>query len=156
MIAWDDKLQSLLKKTRLAAIGLLYLPPAAFLLVAAMLKIPKRSGGEYQFLFYILFIIALVQPTLVPLIERMQINSYKKYQSQMNPRQLFFSLSIIKFAFVESIYMYALVIFILSGDLSSMLYFYPVGIIWSIVYWPRRSTVEKYLQRTQMHGPIAN
>lgn len=156
MIVWDDRLQALLKKTQLAGIGLLFLPPAAFLVVAAMLKIPERAGGEYQFLFYILFIVALVQPVLTPLIARMQINSYKKYQSQMNPRQLFFSLAIIKFAFVESIYMYALVVFILSGDLNAMLYFYPVGIIWSLVYWPRRSTVEKYLQRVESNGPVAD
>jgi len=60
-----------------------------------------------------------------------------------SPVHLYFMLSIIQMAMVEAIYVYGFIVFILTARLTYMLYFYPIGIAWSFVYWPRR---EKYTQ----------
>ena len=56
-------------------------------------------------------------------------------------------LSLIKFSLIEAIYIYGLVVYLLSGDILKALYFYPVGIAWSVVHWPTRDRFENFVNR---------
>jgi hypothetical protein len=62
----------------------------------------------------------------------------------MSLGQLFTSISVIEFILVESVYIYGLVVYIITGDMMRMLSFYPVAVIWTVVYWPRRSAWDKF------------
>ncbi|UCD63632.1 MAG: hypothetical protein JSW34_12950 [Candidatus Zixiibacteriota bacterium] len=146
----DEQRQARFKTVRLIAYAMLGAAPLIYIVIAYLLSIPARHGGEQQMMLYILLIVAIVQPSVVKFIERFQVTGYQKNtQSQMTPDNLFFTLSIIKFAFVETIYIFGLVVYLVSGNLDWMLYFYPVGIGWTLVYWPRQSNYERFLQRLE-------
>lgn len=133
------------KKSLALAVALLVVAPAVYLLVACVIQIDPRTGGEADMLFYILLIVAIVEPAVAPLIRRFHLNRYRPYgTSRMSPGQLFTSISVIEFVLVELIYIYGLVVYIITGDMMRMLSFYPVALIWSVVYWPRRSAWDKF------------
>jgi len=124
---------------------MLLVAPVIYLIVAYVIRIAPKSSGEIDMMFYILLIVAVIQPAMASFMVKSQIKSYRasKY-SRMSPGQLFTSVNLIKFAVVEAVYIYGLVVYLLSGDMTRMLYFYLIGIIWSAVYWPRHSTWEKF------------
>ena len=133
------------KKSQALAVALLVVAPAVYLLVAYAIQIDSRTGGEADMLFYILLIVAIVEPAVAPLIRRFHLNRYRTGgTSRMSPGQLFTSISVIEFVLVELIYIYGLVVYIITGDMMRMLSFYPVALIWSVVYWPRRSAWDKF------------
>lgn len=133
------------KKSLALAVALLVVAPAVYLLVAYAIQIDPRTGGEVDMLFYILLIVAIVEPAVAPLIRRFHLNRYRPYgTSRMSPGKLFTNISVIEFVLVELIYIYGLVVYIITGDMMRMLSFYPVALIWSVVYWPRRSAWDKF------------
>ncbi len=137
------------KIVRLLAFAMLIGFPLIILIVAQFLNIESLdTAGESLLIVYILLFIAMVEPAFLPLIERFQVKTFKtNSQSQMSPDQLFRSVSIIKLAIVEAIYIYGLVVYVLTGDMIQMLWFYPIGAIWSAVYWPRRDRYEQFLKK---------
>ncbi len=133
------------KKSKVLAVALLVVAPVVYLLVAYAIEIAPRTGGEVDMLFYILLIVAIVEPAVAPLIKRFHLNRYRTGgTSRMSPGQLFTSISVIEFVLIESVYIYGLVVYIITGDMMRMLSFYPVALIWSVVYWPRRSAWDKF------------
>lgn len=152
MIKIDDAALAQLKVAKIMAVAMFIAAPLVYLGVGYVINKPPMAGGEGKLLFYILFIVALVQPLTLPLIERTQIKNYHANpRSQMTPAQSFLMVSITKFALVEAIFLYGLLVRILLGNFNYMLYFYAVGIIWARIYWPRMSTMEKYLEKVEQH-----
>jgi len=135
------------RKSSLLAVALLIVAPLVYLLVAYVIQVDVKSDGEMDMLFYILLIVALVQPAVAPLVQQFHLRRYlTNNASKMSPGQLFTSLSIIKFALVEAIYIYGLIVYIVGNDMMRMLVFYAVGAIWSVVYWPRRASWERFFR----------
>ncbi len=135
------------KKAKLLAAMLLVAAPVIYLIVAALVRIPAKTGGEYDMLFYILLLVGISQPAALSFVERSQIASYRRSRTSMNPAQLFSAIIIVKAAFVEAIYIYGLVVYFLCGDVTRMLVFYPVGMVWSYVVWPRQSSLERFKRK---------
>lgn len=126
--------------------------PAAYLVVAQLINQPLETGGEYDMMFYILLIIAITTPLLIPIIERVQINGYKKNKnSQGTPMGMFQTLFIQKAAIVEATYIYGLVVMMTSGNFTRMLYFYPIGILWTLIYFPRKAHFEKFMEKIESY-----
>ncbi|MBU0984103.1 MAG: hypothetical protein KKA42_09555 [candidate division Zixibacteria bacterium] len=139
--------ESFVSKARMLAFVLLLAAPIVYLVIAYIkmpsMDIAPETSSAFQ-LIYMLIPIALVAPAMAFFIERMHISNYRSAQrSAMLPGALWLNLAIIKMALVESCYIYGLVAFFLSGDMTRMLWFYPIGIAWTFVHWPRR---EKYLE----------
>lgn len=156
MIEQNEKTEAQFRRARILAVVTLVACPLIYLLIAYYaVDSTVREGGEQQMLLYILLLVALAEPALVPVIERFRINEYRgNPNSSMTPAQLFTAVSIIKFAFVEAAYIFGFVVYILSGDIIKMLYFYPVGIVWSFVYWPRKATFERFVKRVRADEPF--
>lgn len=153
MITIDDAARLQLKTSQFMALAMFVAAPIIYLGVGYFIDIQPMAGHEGQLVFYILFIVAMAQPLVLPIIEKAQIRSFRSNpRSQMTPAQLFLTVNIIKFAMVESIFLYAIVVRILLGDFNNMLYFYAVGIIWAAVYWPRMSALEKFLEKVEQNG----
>lgn len=105
-------------------------------------------AGETKIVFYILLVLAVLDPLLVPLIEKFQKATFRKRQSG-RMTQLYTSLMTMRLSFVHAIYLYGLVVYILTGDFWKMIVFYPIGAAWSAMYWPRRLRYEAFLKE---HG----
>ena len=136
------------RRVRLFAWLILVAAPVAYLVIIFTVPFPQHSGGEYDMMLYILLIVAMLQPAVYPLIERLHMAMRaKQTSSAMEPGQLFFMLAILKFAFVEAVYIYGLVVAIVSGLPNNALYFYAIGIIWTFIYWPRQGAYEHFMQK---------
>ena len=139
-----------LRKTRLLALLMLAVSPLVYLAFAALLNMPEKTGGEYQLMLYILLIVALVEPGLVPLLRKLQISNYRKRKnSRATPAQLQLVLQLIAFSFVHAIYIYGFVLYLVSGSFPNLFYFYTIGGAWSAVYWPREGATSKLLRRIE-------
>ena len=142
------------KKTRFLAIVLLALAPVVYIVIAGLLKsqgsVRVQSGGEIDMMFYILIVIALVSPTILPLIQKAQVSNYRAGKlSKASSAQLMTTLFLIKFSMVEAIFIYGLVVFFLSGDIQRMLVFYPIGAVWSVILWPREEKMKETIERLE-------
>ena len=157
MMVWDEKAQALWKNAKIFAFAFLVAAPVTFIAIAYILDAKPKAGGEYDMVLYILLIVAAVQPLFGKFIARFQINAYRKNpvttirgeQTRMTPGQLYINVLIIQMALVEAIYVYGLFQVILTGEINRMFYFYPIGLAWSFVYWPKRSHFENFVQKLE-------
>ncbi|MFH2050210.1 MAG: hypothetical protein ABIJ12_12265 [bacterium] len=142
------------RKTKILAMAFLILAPLVYiLLVSFVIKPAANFEPKQDFIFYILIIISISQPMAYSLIERLQVSNFKKTTiTGMTTEKLYTTLSIIKFAFVESIYIYGLVDYILSGDKFHFLIFVVIGVCWSALVWPRRDKFESFLMKVKPYG----
>lgn len=145
----DENALKKFRITRIAALAMLVIAPViypfvAWLLVTATAKPP--AGGDL--LFYILLIVGAVSPLLFPLVAKAQIIEFRKKPRDANDwAGLFFTLNVQRLAIVESSFIYGLVVYFLTHSFERMACFYAIGIIWAVVYWPRREKFEGFVQR---------
>jgi F0F1-type ATP synthase membrane subunit c/vacuolar-type H+-ATPase subunit K len=134
---------------RILAVLMLVVAPAIYLIIAYSISAREFAPEAGTRLFFIgLLIIAVVEPVVYPLIERFHLSQLRgRTQIAKVVEQLYVTLSIIKMALVEAIYIYGLVAYLVTRHFDRMLYFYPVGIVWSVVYWPTRGGFERFLSR---------
>ncbi len=136
------------KLIRMIAFALLVIMPLLLLGIIYLIEPPRQSGGEIEIMLLILLIVGMLQPLTIPIISKIQIQNWLKEESETkSPAALFVMLSIIKSAFIETIYIYGLIVYFLSGDMTKALYFYPIGIAWSVVHWPTRDRFEIFVSR---------
>lgn len=151
---WDEKAEALWKKVKIIAFSMLIFSPIVYAVIGYVADVKPKVGGEYDMLLYILLAVAVIQPTSARIISRFQVDAYKKNpKATMTRDQLYLSVAIIEMAFVDAIYLYGLLQVFLTGDYNRMLYFYPIGIAWTFVYWPRRSGYENFVQRIEANVP---
>ena len=136
-------------KSRLLALVIGVVAPILYLVIAHQMKTRVgQPGGHTDMVFYILLVVACLEPLLIPLIERFQLSAYRsKNHGTMSPAQLATSMVIIRMAVVASAFIYGLVSFILSGELTRMYYFYPIGAVWMVVHWPRRDKYAQFIEK---------
>jgi hypothetical protein len=147
-----QKYQKQYSMTRLIAFAMLVLSPIAFVIVTFFLEPTPQRGEGIQFTLYALLGVAIFSPFLYKIIERVQISNYRKiHHKTMTPAQLFTTLTIIKCAFIEAIFMFGLLLFILTGDRVYMWYFYPIGIAWAVVYWPTEGKFEELVGKATVN-----
>ena len=138
----------LFKTTNKLAFSTLIFSPIVYLFVIYFVKLPGRHGGEIEIMQYILMIVGTLQPLTIHLIAKVQIDFWKKSKlEKKSPASLFFSLALIRFTLVLAIYVYGMVVYFLSGDMIKALYFYPIGIAWSVLIWPTRERFENFVSR---------
>jgi hypothetical protein len=130
--------------------ALLVVVPLVMLAVASLTTIePTATAGNNLFLYVLLFI-AVLELAIIPLVERVQISMRKKVTvTQMAPEQFLFSLLLIRISFVTAIYIYGLVAYLVIGEITNMLYFYAIGIVGSLIYWPTESRQQALLARME-------
>jgi hypothetical protein len=129
--------------------ALLIVAPVIYVVVASFLEVDAAPAGDNLFV-YLLFAIGLLTPTVVPLLDRSYISSWKKDGTPtMETMQLLVMLVIIRTSIVEAIYIYGLVAFLVTGEMLNMLYFYVIAICWTFVYWPTESRQQSLLERME-------
>jgi hypothetical protein len=130
---------------RIITLAMLVGAPLCYLFIARQFSIQgiqAKAGNDLA--FYLLLVVAILSPLLAPIVTNSMIRGGRASKRGVKtPVEMFQTLSIIQMSYVGAIYVYGFVIFMLTAKFSYMLYFYPIGIAWSFVYWPRR---EKYTQ----------
>lgn len=137
-----------LRKGKLLAVILLIVAPVVYLLVTFIVKVPEQLGGQIDIMLYILLIIAAAQPLVYPVIKRIQLSNFRASRTtKMTPEKLFLTLTIIRLALIESAFIYGIVVYFISGLKTPIIYFYLIGYVWAALGWPRRSQLERFVER---------
>ncbi|MEW5796652.1 MAG: hypothetical protein AB1772_09885 [Candidatus Zixiibacteriota bacterium] len=128
--------------------AMLVVAPAVYLIIALFVDAKgMQAPAGNDVVFYILFVVALTDPLLAFIIEPSEIGKFKAGKSAAKTAgNLFLTVSIVKMAMVEAVYIFGLVSYLVTGRLDYMLYFYPLGILWSYVHWPRREKFTRLLE----------
>lgn len=122
--------------------------PSIYLFIAFAVELELRSGGEYDMMMYILLIVSVFLPAISPLPEKFQIAEFKKKALTIElVANLWVTINVLRAAFVENVFIFGVVVFFLSGDITRMLYFYPIGIVWTIIRWPRVESLESFVKK---------
>ena len=144
MTQYDEATKKQFMILRILTWVMMVIAPLIYLHIAWLLDTQGlRAKAGNDVLLYLLLVVSLLSPLVIPFVTKGVIQTEKAKGTQGKAAQLFQTLSIIQMAFIESIYIYGFVVFNVTGEFTYMLYFYPIGIAWSFVYWPRR---EKYTQ----------
>lgn len=139
-----------LRTTRLLAGVMFGLSPLVLVVVAGVVKIPHQSGGQTDMVFYMLLVIAMVQPAVLPLVERFQIANYRRQpRGKVAQGQLATSIYLTKFALIEGVFVYGLATYFITANWGRFLVFYPIGFAWIAVYWPRREAWLALIQKLE-------
>ena len=150
MMIWDEKAEAFWKRVKLIAFSMLVFSPIAYAVIGYILDIEPRTGGEFDMMLYILLMVAIVQPALGKIIARYQVDAFRKNpEAKMTRDQVYLSLAMIEMAFVDAIYLYGLLQVLLTADYNRMLYFYPIGIAWTFMVWPKRSNFEEFVNKME-------
>lgn len=135
---------------RIIAVAMGLAAPALYLVIATFIR-PEQAlldtprGGHFALLFYMLLTLGIVDPLIVPVLERMQINTWRRLKSR-SADQMYLSLVVLRLAFVEATFIYGFIVYLLTWDFMRLLLFYPIGLIWLAIYWPRREKYEQFIQ----------
>lgn len=150
MNQYDEPTEKQLRVLKIITWMFLVVAPCVYLVIAFSMittGIEARAGNELM--LYLLLVVALLNVGVAaPVIVSAETRKFKAgaYQGR-TPVHFFFTLSIIQMAMVEAVYIFGLVAFLVTGKFFNMLCFYPIGIAWSFVYWPRRSRYQELLEK---------
>ncbi len=145
----DEQTDKQRRVLRLITWMFLVVMPIAYLMAAQQIDakgVQARAGNDV--LLYLLLVVGALSPLMIPLVTNSVIRGERAKKGQgLPPAQIFQQLSIVQMAFVEAIYIYGFIVFNLTGKFTYMLYFYPIGIVWSFVYWPKREKYDRLLEK---------
>lgn len=146
-----DKTQSKqFKLIRLFALLMLVVAPIIYLVIAGLKQVEEKTGGEHDIMFYMLLIVGLCQPLAIPIIERVQIANYRKEKLSNDSAAKYLTVMFLtRFAIIEAIYIWGLVLFFVTGDLTRAMLFFPIGAAWSAIFWPREERIMRTLKRLE-------
>lgn len=131
---------------RLVAAAILVIAPIIYLFVAqSMTKDVFQADEQAKLIMYLLVPIALIDPVLWLLVKRFQLPMYQSREEQVGRAKLYVSLMIIKLSLVAAIFVYGIVVFLLTNEIMNMLWFYLIGFVWALIYWPRKSHFERVM-----------
>ncbi len=128
----------------------LVLIPAAYVVVAIMIVTKQhRMVQPNPLLLYGLLAFSVLDIALVPIVERFQVSAWRK-TSPRNPLPMQIqTITTTKMALMESHYLFGLVVLLATGDYRPMYYFYALGILASILYWPTRARLDQLASKLE-------
>jgi hypothetical protein len=144
-----------MRKLRLVAWILLVASPVLYLIVGGSVALSNTQlvdmlGKEQKVLVWVLLLVGALSPAVLPAVERFQRKLVRlDGRPSTDAARLFTTIGITRQAFVEAVYIYGLVVLLITGDFSRMLWFYPIGAIWTLVYWPRRSAQQSFIRAVE-------
>lgn len=141
----------MMRMSQIVGIAISFSP--IFYLAIAIFMSEQRNFPHSEFLELVSFMLlpfAAITPFVFPMLEKAQIRMYRKSSGRkQTPGQLFFSMLMIKFSLAHAAFIYGMIVFFLGGGISRMLYFYPIGMIWAFIFWPRERDFKKFLEQLE-------
>lgn len=140
------------KELAIIVLAMLIAAPAVYIvMVYLMYSHGRREVQPNSLYIYVLLAIASLQLLLVPLIERVQVAAWRAGKRSVDTvsdqvRQM----TIVRLAQIETVYIFGIVIFFATWDYHAVYYFYALGIVASILYWPTRAKLDQLAHKLEM------
>jgi hypothetical protein len=147
----DQEIDKQWQTLRVIVFALLLLFPVIYLVIVYVVskdRVPAAHPVE-QFV-YLLLAVALLLALAIPVVEKKVSTAYAVNRpANMSVVETAQAIVIIKLALIESTYMYGLVIFFINGVATHLPYFYALGILYSIVYWPSKTRFTELVRKLE-------
>ena len=124
--------------------------PLIFLWLWRTLKglgVPRGPVFHADWLFYVLLIMAAAYPLLAPWFER-EMAMGKQGKRRWTPGKRYHSVVLFKSALAGMPFAYAMLLYAYTAR-EYFWYFYPIGIVWTIVFWPTKARFEAFMEKAQ-------
>ena len=130
---------------RLFTINILVAAPILFLFISRFYNQPVFESENLNLITIVSLAFSAFAPLLIPVVRRAIVNARNVMKEKgRSPENAVLTSFIVFSSIIELSYILGLVNFFLSNELQRLLYFYPIGIFWTIKYWP---TAERFEQR---------
>lgn len=127
---------------------MLVFAPIIFIAAVYFMKPIQINNTAKEFPIMMIIIVAFLQPFALPLIEKVQIKGMRKSTDKSGTAEgLYSTLVIIKCAFVEVIYMYGIVMFLVTGERTTMYYLALIAAAWTLYVWPTQAKYRKFIEK---------
>lgn len=135
--------------------GLLIFSPAVYLFIVwNIFKSPNFDviSEPNMMVQYVITGLTIILPMIIPFAIKI-FTSVQNIQLSSDPELRYVgkyqTISIIKGAIIESIYVLSLVIFFINHTVEHLWYFYLYGIFWTYIHFPRKSQYIEFIQKEQ-------
>lgn len=137
-----------LRNAQLMAAAIYIGAPLLYLIAGYYMNLQETDNPANDLMFRILIFFSLFQPSLGYLIEKFHISMYRRNASnRQTPEKLFFTVGITKIAMVNAVFLYGLVVVIITGDFNNFSYFYLLGTVWAFVLFPTKKSYDKFMEK---------
>jgi len=94
---------------------------------------------------YVLYAMPLIVLPAYSVVERVHVSGHRRgiWRKPTSLKEALHTIVIIRLAFLHSIYIYGLANFFITGKTQPLYYFYSLGILASIFYWPTRARLDE-------------
>jgi hypothetical protein len=139
------------KVLRVIVLAMLVGAPVAYVVVVYLVSKYSQVGGEPpQVFLYVLYALALIGPISSKFLKSAYLAGMRRSSpTSDNVFNRYNGLVIIRSAKIESTYIFGLIWFFLSGQITPLYYFYAIGIFWSIILWPSKQEYQDFVQEAQ-------
>ncbi|UCC44172.1 MAG: hypothetical protein JSU65_13835 [Candidatus Zixiibacteriota bacterium] len=122
--------------------------PIAYLVVAGVAPLGNQVSEVFNNLvLYILLVVAALYPLVFPIIKNAAITQHRLTgEGDVATASLFVSIQFVGMAFIHTSYILGFIVFLLSRRLDYMLYFYPIGLAWTLLRWPSREKFDAFVK----------
>lgn len=120
--------------TRMFAVVMCLAAPIMYLYVAKMLA-ASRTPKDNWVVLVVLLVVSLGELAASSLIPNLILRRSPNFRTQKAPLQQYW---IIRMAMLESIFIFGLAYFFISGSFLSIFYFYAIGAVGVLMHWPTR------------------
>lgn len=138
----DEEIGKQYTVLRIIVFALLVAAPVAYAAVIYILaKGGRMASNPESKIAYLMFALAIMNALALPVMDRIALwktqgkLQVKKGAGIIESAQ---SMTIIKLALVESMYLFGMVVFFVTGVTNNLYYFAALGLLYSIIYWPTR------------------
>jgi len=141
-------------KLRVVSTAMLIGGPALFLFSGKMFhtheQLLNHGGWKVELVFFLISLYLLASFLMLPRIERAQIKMYhKKYKQERTVFKMAEDIHIIKAAIPGAVFIFGMIVLYVTGDWWRLIAFYAIGIVASVMYWPRKQRVMNTLERLE-------
>ena len=141
-------------KLRVQSAALLISAPAIYLYIGKMFhtsgQLLNHAGWKIELLFYLILLYSLAQFLVLPVMERAQFKMYhQKYKHKRAVFRMVADIHTMKIVLPGAVFMFGMIVLYISGDWWRLIPFYAIGIVTSVMYWPRKQRVMNTLERLE-------
>lgn len=135
------------RMVKIIAYATMVFSPVVYVFIPVFVEaVPQLDGAEH-ILFYILYFLAMVVPSLSYIIEKYYLSDCSRNTVTSDAEKIYFSISVMKFSMTLSVYIFGLIVFFITGDASRFYMYYPIGIIWTFIHWPTEKKYNDFMNK---------
>jgi hypothetical protein len=150
-MATDEEVSRQWRTLSMIVYALMLVAPVLYLVVVLVVAKDRASAlHPVMQIVYLCLAMALLMAIVIPIVEKRVVAAYAVNRPNgMSILEAAQAIVIIKLALIETTYIYGLVTFFVNGVTTYLPYFYALGILYSILFWPSKSRFTELVRKLE-------